>query len=295
MPYFKAECYTHLKAIETLVTTDWLKKRYKSTCLVGTENEDLLDAIQIEHLITWRWMSVVNFCTLIAPLLPGMVATWNPDKFMFVGDVHNADPEQKWEHDRLRKAASVEVKAVTLALHSKTLIFFICTIVVRLSDIIKFVYDWVGGCPCHEVIADAQVRRTAIKKVFVDFHMCLCSGCRLPELAAGFLKERLRDLFNLSDGHVMVGVAVLAPTDQRTMIDNWNLGRDCLHLGLIIKFGHYDILPWKMFGMGHHDEVVARVCMNTAVQLWQDVLTKGSGGSLANRQRRGIFVKHRSG
>jgi hypothetical protein len=66
----------------------------------------------------------------------------------------------------------------------------VIVIAVRLSELIQFVYDWVSGCPCHEIIEDMHIRRRSVKSVVLGFNACICSGCRVPELASGFLKDR---------------------------------------------------------------------------------------------------------
>jgi hypothetical protein len=87
----------------------------------------MLDDVHLEHLITWRWLSVVRFCILIEPVLPDMVATWDPEKFMFKHDSRLADdPDASWQQDRIKAAASVEIKAVTSALRSKEFVFCDC-------------------------------------------------------------------------------------------------------------------------------------------------------------------------
>jgi hypothetical protein len=98
-----------------------------------------------------------------------------------------------------------------------------------------------------------------------------------------FCVHRMKEVFEFSDGLVMAGVTLLVAGDKQIMIDNWNLGRDCLHLGLLFKFGHYDTLPWKALGLGHHDEAVARSCVHEAVNLWEAMSAGASACNLHNR------------
>ena len=87
-------------------------------------------------------------------------------------------------------------------------------------------------------------------------------GKRAPELAAGKLDEVFASLCELSQGNVLAELASHSSLDageRGTVLNDFGAARSYLQLGLQIKFAFWGKLPWKLCGIAHHDEAVARV------------------------------------
>jgi hypothetical protein len=65
---------------------------------------------------------------------------------------------------------------------------------------------------------------------------------------------RLKEVAALSDAAVAHASTQLRPGDRQILIDNWIAGRDCLIRGLDVKLAHFDVFPWKCFGIAATDE-----------------------------------------
>ena len=75
--------YVQIKAVETLVSTEWLRKRFQATCLASTSDTGGLDGFPNITIIRWRWMSVALFLEQIIHVLDLLRRRWDGRKFQF--------------------------------------------------------------------------------------------------------------------------------------------------------------------------------------------------------------------
>jgi hypothetical protein len=149
MPWFKV-AFDHLKTLEILLCTVWMRNRFIKTCLKGTPDEHGLDDLDIKGVIHWRWMSVVLFCNSLASVYSLLVRRWCENKFLFKnGRQSLATKEDEWEDDQIKTTQNVQVKGITTALRNVLLRMFVEVVLHQLSSTVDFIYNFMSSCVCH--------------------------------------------------------------------------------------------------------------------------------------------------
>lgn len=148
MPAFR-EFYVQIKAVETLVSTEWLRKRFQATCLASTSDTGGLDGFPNITIIRWRWMSVALFLEQIIHVLDLLRRRWDGRKFQF--KLAATNPEEEWESERLETCHQADVKALNSCLGAGYPMFSgFAKVIAVLTEIVNWAFSWMGGCPCHD-------------------------------------------------------------------------------------------------------------------------------------------------
>lgn len=148
MPAFR-EFYVQLKAVETLASTECLRKRFQATCLASTSDTGGLDGFPNITIIRWRWMSVALFLEQIIHVLDLLHRRWDGRKFQF--KLAATNPEEEWESERLKTCHQADVKALNSCLGAGYPMFSgFAKVIAVLTEIVNWAFSWMGGCPCHD-------------------------------------------------------------------------------------------------------------------------------------------------
>ena len=100
--------------------------------------------------------------------------------------------------------------------------------------------------------------------------MCVLSGCRAPQLAAGELDGLLNLLFDQAYAEILLlpSVMALSPEDKVMLLADIGLARQHIVLFFKMKLNHWRQLPHVLHGIAHHDSLVARRCAQRALALY---------------------------
>ena len=113
---------------------------------------------------------------------------------------------------------------------------------------------------------------------------CPLRGRRAPELAAGTIQQVIADIM-AGQASVFVytqsWVSNLSASDAKIVVTDLDVGKNRMLSSLQTKFAHWESLPYKLAGLGHIDENVARSCAGEALILF----AQAENGRLGHRHQ----------
>ena len=131
----------HFKALEKLLHYRPRRERFANMCIVDLETRALFEN-SVPLMYEERWSGVLIFLKALHPLLPALVANWNP--------VHYT----RGHSDGIRGSDTVadddfNTAEVSRALSSK---FFVAytTMLLALDSVTESLAFWSEGCSCHD-------------------------------------------------------------------------------------------------------------------------------------------------
>ena len=263
--------HAQLKLLEGLLSHQPRRERFIATCLLGSDKAHL--ASEFKHfsagLYDKRWYSVVRFVLQIRNLLPVLKETWNHAAYQRFG----AHRDQDGEEDSF-KADDVTRVLDDPLFHGYT------AMVSQLHGVPKSLASWMEGCSCHETLLSGQPshRRGTFLHSQLGRSVCPMSGCRSCELAAGALEDVFTTLNSIAVGKLRQQVQTqLSAAQWATIIQDFELGRSHLHLGLRVKFAFWQKLPWRLCALNHWEESVARECARWCIADYDSIPVDHSG------------------
>ncbi len=101
------------------------------------------------------------------------------------------------------------------------------------------------------------------------FTSCPMTGKIGPMMASGEWRQVLIHLFDMAQLTVRGRLLdSLARDDLTKCMSDWESGRSHLMQLFEKKLAFWNLLPWKLVGLAHHDAAVAQRCGQEAVQEW---------------------------
>eukprot|EP00969_Alexandrium_andersonii_P287624 12715577-Alexandrium_andersonii.AAC.1 len=88
------------------------------------------------------------------------------------------------------------------------------------------------------------------------FLLCPMRGKRAPELAGGALPRVLSKLTDIGIASVLVHTAALEDIDKQRILEDWRNGCAFVTDQLTRKMAFWQVLPWKLAGLMHHEPEV---------------------------------------
>lgn len=130
---------------------------------------------------------------------------------------------------------------------------------------------WAEGCPCHDHLL---VR---------GFHVeCQLKGCRAVELATGDSLKRMDSTFTQSRYKFMAFTATLEGHVKAELLEEWDIARSKVLAEVVVKLGHWRMLPHALCGIYHWDSEQSKQCAQHCLYLW----SKGTPGCSHQMSRR---------
>ncbi len=296
MPWFDV-FWVQAKNMEALLTDSLRRNRYRATCLHGSEHEEcgLFDS-WAQTLYEKRWGDTEKFLRklrgrsgAVGPLRV-LRDTWDHTKYGFeerssstlgtaavdadVEQTPRADDAEGQAIEGKAKVGRFDALLLRQTLRCPKWAAYL-ELVLELHEIPGRLASWAEGCPCHEGlwIGHTVGRRRALfaAEVGEEGLDCVMKGRRGPELAAGYLREAVRELADQSFGIVTQSILGsssstpgVPPQVLADLVGDWEAARLHLECVLLCKTDFWSRLPYKLIGCAHYDEAVARRCCQEA-------------------------------
>ena len=278
-----------LKAIAKLLHEDHLRQRLVATCIKGTPFEWLEEHFQkgVPQPIEWRWGTVTAIVEHVLSVRSAIQAIWNPAVF---------GKGESEERERTEGADALNVDTITEAVRSKK--WWLQTQLVL--DFHKFgegFSSWAEGCECHGFLrpvdtGDVHLRRKTKASTeaaelraargrlgLASSHegdgvgfTCPLAGCRAPDLACGAAKQHFEELgdnqlHRLRQAGIDLGVEA---SDIVEVLDAAVCCRASMQSYMSQKLQCWQVLPWKLCGIAHHNTAKSRQCAAECLQLFRE-------------------------
>lgn len=147
----------------------------------------------------------------------------------------------------------------------------------------EFLGRFCEGCPCHEFeLTHSRNRCRRLK--------CQLKGCRAPELASGCAIQHFEKVFSRTRQQFLSCTVDLPNSARQALVDDYERARGKSLSELMLKLGHWRLLPHALCGLGHYDERKALLAAQHVLKLWDQ-----GGPGCAHAQSRRFLQPEWSG
>ena len=132
---------------------------------------------------------------------------------------------------------------------------------------------WFDSCPCHYEHPGAPDFTSRERRSYWSEKLrtpCVMVCRRAPEWAAGEVFHMLKALLDFAAIALLFELAAagVGDEDRACIMQDFACIRRQLWFVFQIKFGHWQQLPWILFGLAHERAGIARWCVRRALQLF---------------------------
>eukprot|EP00438_Fugacium_kawagutii_P008154 Skav203329 [mRNA] locus=scaffold284:318972:321333:+ [translate_table: standard] len=207
-----------------------------------------------------RWSSLVTVIRALLLREDALRSGWNKDLFGDIG------------------TTSIVDAALTSPLFWKY-----CHFLNNVAGAVDVGSSYCEGCDCHEHQGlqhnSFQVRRNHIElrlrsaieddsnRALPYPPSCPLKGRRSPELATGAFKKFIKDILVITKDLLDDFRGELSDSDWQVILA-LNASQDTIVSNLVLKSSYWDVLPWRLCGLGSNDFEEARACGRTCLRLW---------------------------
>ena len=250
--------HQHLKRIEGLLERDERRERFVNSCILAVPSlADKAPAFRSfsADLYDKRWKAVCLFVKVLVPLLPLLRQAWDANRYILSVDGDGPAKDAAFSPADLTETfrCNLFYRYVDFVIQTETVP----------SDALG---AWCEGCNCHEplLLHLSDHRRHAMMGQHYDKSVTACpmSGMRADLMAAGHLDDVFAMCWKSLEEHVLVGPSSgwypLGRDDMLVLQADMERARGLLDLELRTKFHYWKCLPWKLCGLAHRSEAVAR-------------------------------------
>jgi len=276
--------WAHLKTLdELLMKASGLERLLARCCTEGSPDKNIIQGMKNVRLYKERWGVVVSFLKAVKPIMFPLRRVWSWSKFQ--GDIDD-EVELEVQNDQvdslLRDARFAIYMDMILLLHT----------------IPEKLLSWMEGCSCHD-FASASAK-TKAKHLSAEFEgkatSCPMSGLRAAELAAGKHLEHMQALMRQGRQRILSLVhshsSGTTTAQLEVVLLDYELCCSKVEAAIRTKLNFWDHLPWKLCGMGHWDESLARSIASQCVAMYDAVPATGS--AVLHHRISWIFLDHGS-
>ena len=263
LPFWHA-FFRELKNFEALLNWKFRSQRFVATCLRNTPFADSQHRFENfnQSLYEARWHEVAKFVAKVLPVLGILRATFDAQRFQRADGVQ-VDAGEGGAGAGAAPAAAADFNPEALARSLQSPMFSARLILVsKLQAFPEDLAGWAEDCPCHSKVCAGlgQYRRSKLLKAhYGGVPVCPMAGKRAPELAAGHVLEVFQGLAQQTLTDVLSESPLpLDPEMQRDLVRDFGLARNHMQVVLLSKLDHWMRLPWKLCGLAHAEEAVAR-------------------------------------
>lgn len=278
-----------LKVFEALLGDNYHRERLRATCLRDSEMESGLFKKFSANLYEKRWFAVYNFVARSHELTKVLVHKWDVRRYVEGFSKDKADAEK----DRKFNPHAVAHTLADPMFHAYNI--FLLTV----GNILRRLCAWMEACPCHASFVRAlgswRKRKVSWRSIFPNMVQpkCMVAGCRAPEVAAGALEERLRDIASMSCEDMMAAFPVDLEEDRKALTQDFGVARSYLELGLRLKFDCWSCLPWRLAALAHPADAVKMSTARTVLDLFDQSVQDGYQAKHHHPMRRSITTPRR--
>ena len=243
------EFLRNLHHFETLLCDRDRRELFVERC-VGHQHQDASHfKVFSGSLYEKRWGAVCSFIKKLLPLLPVLKRCWS--KEAFTSEYTERDKDKGKDFDPAVFTAVLASPLFAAYLNAMLILFCI-------PDDLA---GWCEGCPCHEHLFEHlslwRVKQHLEKTIGGP---CPVKGQRAPECAAGHLHTVFEEMSKECHKLLLEIFAELglSDDDRATVMRDFDAGLAHLQLGLQVKMDCWSRLPWKLCGLAHWDQDIAR-------------------------------------
>ena len=260
------EWILQLKALAKLLGTKHLRQRYLQKCFVGRNAHFLvLFKKKFPKIAPWRWGTMHRVLSMLLPLQTALQHTWNAEAFTGEGPVQ----QRSADSDHL------DTQCITKAVTSN-MFWSYAHMVKTLHDWAQQVTKWSEACPCHGWMLESGLdvpdaapfqgspearslcMRTLSRENDGPAHTCVLAGKRAVGLATGELDIFMKKLRDLLTVHLLPHSVQLSDAELAKVLTEFRAGLGWLQSSVTQKMKCWTTLPWKLCGLGHAREEIAR-------------------------------------
>ena len=230
------EARRHLKSLERLLGDRDLRLRLRDHCFSDTEFYDMFRTFSATTIET-RWDSVIEFIADVLFYEVPLQKHWDMNKFL---------------RGNLESLGAATTRAIAKDFDDAVKSTFMWSYARMLNEggeIVHYMSMWSEGCECHQEMwtqsSSYVTKRRTYAKVARHGDMCPFKGRRGPELACGYLSERIKEIEGCAEASVLKHMHGLAEVDVNKVSSDWHVVRNSLCSGLILKLSFWDTLPYK--------------------------------------------------
>ncbi len=264
--------------VARLLIRRYSRERFVATCLDSAEAVIWKPRFATfnQTVLSWRFMSLVEFCDAMLRLETPLRMFWRRAKFQ-MGAAAAEEEEERGREAAAAAAAEAERLDVSRLDEAITSPFFwafaklICFVTGVLEDLKAFVVS----CTCHSAggadeegqsgLGLFRKQRAASKTLG---RPCPFKGRNAAGLAAGVHVEILQRSVQLYHVFLLESTIGCTERDREALLHDWHAASQQLKFVLELKFAFFANLPYILCGVGHWDESVGRALAAKAAILW---------------------------
>ena len=214
-----------------------------------------------------RWGTIFHALTELLPLKGVLRKAWSLRKYKAKSAENQREGDQ-----------SFDVSVVDEAIRSDVFWCY-CHMMDAIGEVLQDVQTWGEACPCHwrGIGAFKGKSRHLRKKEMIKKFGTLCPlrGCQAPACAAGQLRVTLTRFLDASNVCLLAHPSMepLTQSERSRIMQEFAHARNHLDFCFHTKFGHWQQLPWLLFGLAHWDirearhELVKHIYIGKKVEL----------------------------
>ena len=189
--------YTHLTTLSKLLSVEGRRTRFIVHCVNTSPYAS--EAWKFKkfrgHLYSKRWKEVTKYSKSVIRVIWLLGECWDQQKYLQgAGNAAQEEPDG---------SEPLDVTKITSVVHDHFFRRYLILIVTGDSIPEENIASWGSGCPCHEELRQWHDMSEHMFAKMMESHygdgMCICmlSGCRAAELAAGKIKVLLLCIFGV--------------------------------------------------------------------------------------------------
>ena len=269
------------KALAHLLHHDHLRQRLVAFCVKGTDFEWLEEKFNkgVPKPIEWRWGNVSAILPQIIDKKQALQAVWNPARF-------------KGDGDELREgdADSLNIECLTNSIRSPRWWYY-ADMLLSLHTISDSFSSWAEGCECHgwlnplpsepgmlrrrrEFSFEAEQLRVARSMLGLcatdggdgDAFLCPMAGRRAADLACKAAQSHFQQSWQSQKQALLQKGLGLDMAEMQEVLADFAHGASAMQGYMCQKLQCWDVLPWKLAGIGNVDANLAMACAKSCLE-----------------------------
>ena len=251
-----------LKTLEKLISIPERMQRLVATCVRGSafDTPGYIHICQRRYSIMYdkRWGEVHKYCIKVDRLMPILRQCWDEKKFS-TGLSHKPDDD----------GGVFSAAAITEVVKSAWFLAY-TRMVVLLGETVEALTAWAERCPCHDSVQRKEGEKPLPVSVLraecgvelasqMTTLSCPMRGCRAAEVACGQVFRVLDEAWRHSLVELLLKCRRGLKADEWSQIvHEFEVGKGYCAFVLQVKLQVWEELPWRLCGLAHHSESMAR-------------------------------------
>ena len=276
-----------LQSVVTLLHYRHHRERFLQSCIRGTAWEGTASARVLEKggiatTVEWRWNSLIDILQDLLPLEGLLRSTFVAERMHCVNtedqdaslvvaepDTLGGDDASEAHQGRRQRVGRLDITFVSSSIHD-ALFWNYARVLGKLHQALLDFSGWLESCPCHEaqwrfgkdewaLLKDirSELNLTNLACDELGF-VCPLASLRSPELAAQEWRDVLAALADTRWQELLCEAVLPKPDDLALLLEVFETGRLQVFATLEMKLLPWSTLPWRLAGVGHHRQEVAR-------------------------------------